>query len=141
MADSVNYPNFPQQPIYFKDVIKIDKGRYATLELNINTDGTLYGGFTVENMQAVAGCHITGQYWFFDDAGNVTARLNLPLLGLNPAWFARVVSRHHDFEMKIRSDSLNSIRRVQFAAYENAIPGGDEAAREIKKIFDLMNGD
>jgi hypothetical protein len=140
MSDSVNYPNYPQMPIYFKDVIMVNKGRYATLELNINTDGTLYGSFTVENMQALAGCHITGQYKFFDDAGNITARVKLPLIGLNPAWFARVVTRHHDFEGKIRADSLMNVRRVEFAAYENAIPQGPEAAEELKKIFEMLKG-
>jgi hypothetical protein len=108
MSDAVNYPDFPQKPIYFKDVDKVNKGRYATLELNINTDGTIYGHFTVENMQALACCHISGHYIIFDDAGNVIARVRMPNLGLNPAWFAKIVVRHHDFEQKIHTARQNS---------------------------------
>ena len=134
MPDSVNYPNFPQQPIFFKDVAKVNKGRYATLELHINTDGTLLGHFTVENMQALAGCHITGHYDIFDDLGNVVARVHLPNIGLNPAWFAKIVTRHHDFIGKIKDSELTKVRRIAFTGYEDAVPQG----HEIRAIFEEL---
>jgi hypothetical protein len=33
-----------------------------------------------------------------------------------------------------------NVRRVEFAAYENAIPQGPEAAEELKKIFEMLKG-
>ncbi|MCB1242479.1 MAG: hypothetical protein AB7I98_02570 [Verrucomicrobiales bacterium] len=137
MADAVNYPDFPETPIYFKDVDKVNKGRYATLELNINTDGNIRGHFTVENMQALVGCHISGHYDLFDNMGNLIARVKMPNLGLQPAWISIASVRHHDFEGKIKSEELGRVRRIDFTGYEE--PTFDQLEEIMKVIKEDLN--
>lgn len=140
VPDSVNYPEFPAKAIYFKDVDKVNKGRYATCELYVNTDGTIHGHFKVENMQALAGVRIGGLLEFIDVDGNLIARKRMPTLGLKPVFFARSNQRHADFEGTIKPEHIAKLRRIHFKGFEDAVRDNSDDVEKGLDFFKDVKG-
>ena len=135
LSDSYTFPGFPAYAIHFKDVEKVNKGRYATCTMIVNTDGQINGDFKVENMQFAAGCHIAGRIEFYDVKGNLLARTRMPRIGLPIAAFAKVVERHADFSGQIDPTQIAKLYAISFVGFEDATGGLSDAVQEVTAFF------
>ena len=134
-AQAADFPNFPKQAIQFKETTRVNSGRYATVTMTVNTNGTFRGDYKVENMQFLAGCHIAGRLEFFATNGDLLALVKMPRIGLKPAWFAKRVERHADISGAIKPNRISELRKVKFTGFEDADGTLGKDLKEVLAFF------